>query len=152
MLIDKDKDEMVDMLWHQMIDVDSGILPTERYRLKDISLTLHKNPRMRGNEDLVYVPWAVTVRHGGRVILVVSIEQDDLRSLAQSLGCPVRELQEERGTKGYLGEPRIVAYGGARREDLGLFDEKMDLPGAKECLFEWALDIVDVVGKPEPLA
>ncbi|MDD7200214.1 MAG: hypothetical protein SPF89_12225 [Sphaerochaetaceae bacterium] len=152
MLIEKDKAGMVDMLWHQMIDVESGILPEERYLLKDITLTLHKNPRMRGNEDLVYVPWAVTVRHAGKVILVVSIEQDDLRALAQSLGCSVRELQEERGTKGYFGEPRIVAYGGDKREDLGLYDEKMDLLGAKECLFEWALDIVDVVGEPKPLA
>ena len=152
MVIDKDTAEQVDMLWHQMIDVESGVISDERYGIKDIVLVLHKNPRMRGGEDLVYVPWAVSVQKDGKVILVVSIEQEDLRSLALTLGCSVRSLQEEKGTRSFFGDPRIVAYGGDRREDLGPYEGKMEKLEAKECLLDWALDIVDVIGDLQPLA
>ncbi len=147
MVIEKENAKQVDMMWHQMIDVESGVMPC-RYRAGDLLLTLHKNPRMRGGEDLVYVPWAVTVRRKGVVILVVSLEEDDLRSLSLSLGCPLRELKEERGTKGVFGEPRIVAYGGSRREDLALYEGKMDEESVRSCLFDWVLDIVDVASEP----
>lgn len=151
MVINKDNAESVDLLWHGIIDPETGIMKEERYKLEDLVITMHRNPHTR-NTDLVYVPYAVSVRRGKRVIAIIAIEQEDLRALAQNLGCSVRELQEEQDVRGNFGRPRVVAYAGKQREDLGPYEDKLDLMGAKTCLIEWACDTVDLLGEPVPLA
>jgi len=151
MIINKESAKPVDVLWHGIIDPQSGVLPGEQYKLEDLILRVHRNPRTR-NTDLVYVPYAVSLWKGRDPIVIVSIEEEDLRVLSGNLGCSMREIQEEQGVKGNFGKPRVIAYGGDEREDLGLYEEKMDLLGAKECLIEWACDIVDMMGEPVPLA
>ncbi|MFA6846638.1 MAG: hypothetical protein WCR02_13010, partial [Sphaerochaetaceae bacterium] len=86
------------------------------------------------------------------LILVVSIEQEDLRAMARNLGCSLRELQQENNTKGTLGPAHLVAYCEAEREDLGLYEDKMDETCARITLMDWACDIVDIMEDPVPLA
>lgn len=139
----------VEALWHTLIDTESGVVPG-RYGLEDLVVSVHRNPSVRG-EDLVYVPWALSVARDGAVILVVQIEQDDLRNLAFALGCPVRELQEERGVKGFFGQPRVYAYAEGEREDLGPYDGPMDEKTVRRTLLDWACDILDLISSPVPL-
>lgn len=152
MTIDKDRAGRVDTSWPAVIDAETGVLDSERYKLGSLVLTVHKNPRMLGSSDLTYVPWAVSVKRNGLTIVLVQIEQEDLHALSEKLRCPIRELKEERGVKGALGKPRVVCYSEDGREDLGPYDEKIDLVGAKACLIEWACDIVDAAEDPVPLS
>lgn len=152
MVIDKNTAGPVKALWHTMIDVKSGALASERFSVEDLVLQVHKNPALRGNDGVVYVPWAVSVWKGDEAIAILAIEEDDLRGLADAFGCSVKELQAERGTKGFFGNPVIVAYAGSKREELDPYQGKQDLKTVEECLLEWACDTVDVMGDPKKLS
>ena len=113
--------------------------------MSGLKLLLHKNPSLRQGADLVFVPYAASLWREGRLILVVALEQEDYRSLAQSFGCSVREIQEERKTRSLFGPPKIIAYAADEREELEAFEGALDFPEVKKTLFEWVADIIDTM-------
>lgn len=150
MTINKDTAPVVDtLLWHGIIDATTGILSDERYTLGGLTLQMHQNPSLLQGADLVYVPYAASLWRGNSLILLVAIEEEDYRSLAQALGCSVREILEEKQTRSYFGAPRLVAYGGSDREDLEPFEGKLDYPTAKAILQEWVCDIIETMEEPK---
>lgn len=102
MTIDKDQTEPIETyLWHGIIDATTGILSDGVYSLSGLRLQMHRNPSLLQGADLVYVPYAASLWREDDLILIVSVEQEDYRAIAQSLGCPVREIQEEKKTRAF---------------------------------------------------
>ncbi len=149
MTIDKDQTEPIETyLWHGIIDVTTGILSDGVYSLSGLRLQMHRNPSLLQGADLVYVPYAASLWREDDLILIVSVEQEDYRAIAHSLGCPVREIQEEKKTRAFFGSPRIIAYAGAKREDLEPFEGELEYAAVKDALFEWVCDIIETMDDP----
>lgn len=85
---------------------------------------------------------------GYSLVLSVSIERDDLRSLAETAGTKLRELQEEYGTRGYFGPLRGKIYTADEYEDLGPCEEYRTIDEARQFLLDTVCDTLDIVQEP----
>ena len=81
-------------------------------------------------------------------MLVVSLEQEDLRSLSHKLGCSLRELQSDYQTKANFSELRSFLYTKDTREDLGPYEDKLDLQVLRLFLLDTVCDNLDIVEAP----
>lgn len=129
----------------------SGCNVTRRFRAGRLDILFEQLPPSAGGEDLSYIHWALIALLDGRNMCTVSVESLDLRSLAASSGVPVKELQREYGTRGYLAEPMLYIYGDGQREELGpvpmALEEELLLP----YMMDYLLDSMDVVDELVPV-
>jgi hypothetical protein len=138
----------IDVLsWHSLPDIQDGVMKDEIWKCGDLVCTLLKNPRCKNGEDLVCIPYAMSVKRGKTLIFVVSLEQEDLRSLSLKLGCSLKELQEDYQTKSNFGPLHGYAYA-QNREDLGIYDDRMDLQSLRVFFLDTICDTFDIVESP----
>ncbi len=150
MFLDPDTQERVDaLLWHSLPDESARAL--QYWQIGSLVAILYKNPPTRWEESLVAIPFSLVVRRCGETILVVSLEMEDLRSLALHFGCSLRQLQEEYQTKGSFGPVYAYRYAGEQREALGPYAGTLGDEEATAFLLEAALDIFDLVDEPHLL-
>lgn len=150
MFLDPDTQERVDaLIWHSLPDESTRAL--QYWRIGSLVGVLYKNPPTRSNESLVAIPFSLVVKRGSETILVVSLEMEDLRSLALRFGCPLRQLQEEYQTKGSFAPVYAYRYAGDQREPLGPYGGSLSDAEATAYLLEAALDIFDLVDEPHLL-
>ncbi len=149
MVLDPLKQQVIDpLIWHSFPDERDGVLADEIWKCGDLVCTLLKDPACKSGEDLVRIPYSMVVQRKRKTILVVSLEQEDLRSLSYKLGCSLRELQDEYQTKGYFSENRAYLYTALEREDLGLYDGDMDLQSIRIFFLETICDTLDILSEP----
>lgn len=149
MMLDPLKQQVIDpLIWHSFPDERDGVLADEIWKCGDLVCTLLKDPACKSGEDLVRIPYSMVVQRKRKTILVVSLEQEDLRSLSYKLGCSLRELQDEYQTKGYFSENRAYLYTALEREDLGLYDGDMDLQSIRIFFLETICDTFDILSEP----
>ena len=148
MVLDPLKQQVIDpLIWHSFPDERDGVLADEIWKCGDLVCTLLKDPACKSGEDLVRIPYSMVVQRKRKTILVVSLEQEDLRSLSYKLGCSLRELQDEYQTKGYFSENRAYLYTALEREDLGLYDGDMDLQSIRIFFLETICDTFDILSE-----
>lgn len=152
MFLDVAAVEPIDTLfWHSLPDTDDGVMHDEIWKCGNLVCTMLDHPRCKSGEDLVSIPYAMAVERDGELVLVVTLEQDDLRSLSLKLGCSLRELQEEYGTKSNFGPLHGFVYQ-ADREDLGVYDDPMDLQTLRVFFLDTVCDTFDIVEPPVQLS
>jgi len=152
MLLDPKTQPAIDaLIWHSFPDEKDGILADEIWKCGTLVCTILKNPASKSGEDLVNIPYSMIVKRGKKVILAVSLEQEDLRSLSYKLGCSLRELQEDYHTKGNFAELRGYVYTNQVREDLGPYEGGMDLQSIRVFLLETVCDTFDILSEPVQL-
>jgi len=152
MLLDPVSQAEIDpLIWHSFPDENDGILADEIWKCGTLVCTMLKNPACKSGEDLVNIPYSMIVKRGKKVILAVSLEQEDLRSLSYKLGCSLRELQEDYQTKGYFSELRGYVYTNEVREDLGPYEGGMDMQSIRIFLLETVCDTFDILSEPVQL-
>lgn len=168
MLVDIMELKRIDPIrWHFLPDSNSGSIPKEAYRLTDdVVCIMHKQPTTVSKDDMISIEWAASVfrkdtsphknkrqtapraMDGYSLVLSVSIERDDLRSLAETAGTKLRELQEEYGTRGYFGPLRGKIYTADEYEDLGPCEEYRTIDEAHQFLLDTVCDTLDIVQEP----
>jgi len=136
------------LLWHSLPDVNDGVIHDEIWKCGKVVCTMLKSPACKSGEDLVLIPYAMAVTHNGKLILVVSLEQEDLRSLSLKLGCSLKELQSDFQTKGNFSEPRCFLYTRETREDLGPYEEKIDQQVLRLFFLDTVCDNLDILEAP----
>ncbi len=149
MVLDITELEKIDsLIWHSLPDVTDGIIHDEIWKCGDAVCTMLKGPACKSGEDLVFIPYAMAVTYKKKLVLVVSLEQEDLRSLSYKLGCSLKELQSDFQTKGNFSELRSFVYTKDTREDLGPFEEKLDLQVLRLFFLDTICDALDIVEAP----
>lgn len=147
MFLDPETQPAIDpLIWHALPDPASR--PLGRWALGSLTAIFYKNPPTRSSESLVALPYSLVVQRSGQTILVVSLEMEDLRSLALTLGCSLRELQTEYQTKGVFGPVYGFLYSRGERQGLGLYTDSLSDAAAASFLMEAALDIFDLIDEP----
>jgi len=136
------------LMWHSLPDVTDGVIHDEIWKCGEVVCTMLKGPACKSGEDLVFIPYAMAVTHNGKLKLVVSLEQEDLRSLSQKLGCSLKELQNDYQTKGNFSELRSFLYTKDTREDLGPYEDKLDLQVLRLYFLDTVCDNLDIVEAP----
>ena len=137
------------LIWHSLPDVKDGILSDEIWKCGEVVCTMLKIPACKSGEDLVFIPYAMAVRYKGELVLVVSLEQEDLRALSYTLGCSLKELQNDYQTKGNFSELRGFLYTRDSREDLGPYEDELDLQVLRLFFLDTICDSLDIVAAPE---
>ncbi len=149
MVLDITKLKKIDpLLWHSLPDVTDGVILDEIWKCGKAVCTMLKSPACKSGEDLVFIPYAMAVTHNGQLKLVVSLEQEDLRSLSHKLGCSLKELQQDYQTKGNFSELRSFLYTKETREDLGPYEEKLDLQVLRLFFLDTVCDNLDILEAP----
>ena len=149
MLLDITKLEKIDpLMWHSLPDVKDGVISDEIWKCGDALCTMLKSPACKSGEDLVFIPYAMAVTYKGKLVLVVTLEQEDLRSLSHKLGCSLKELQSDYQTKANFSELRSFLYTKDTREDLGPYEDKLDLQVLRLFLLDTVCDNLDIVEAP----
>lgn len=149
MNLDATTQPMIDpLIWHTFPDERDGIMPDEIWKCGPLVCTLLKNPACRNGEQLVSIPYSMIVKRDGDIILAVSLEKEDLRALSYKLGISLKEMQEEYQTKGNFAELRGYVYSDITREDLGIYDEEMDLQSIRIFFLETICDTFDILSEP----
>jgi hypothetical protein len=141
MLIEIDR-----LLWHSLPDENATV--HQSYRIEDLTLSILRRPASRGAERLADILWAAIVTYQGRWIYVLALEREDLRSLADSLGCSLRSLQREYGTRSEYSEIHTYSYTAEERLDHGLWDDVLDAEEVIPYLLEMICDTFDLVDEP----
>ncbi|MGB4405872.1 MAG: hypothetical protein WBI82_03320 [Sphaerochaeta sp.] len=136
------------LMWHSLPDVTDGIIHDEIWKCGEAVCTMLKSPACKSGEDLVAIPYAMAVTYKGKLVLVVSLEQEDLRSLSYSLGCSLKELQNDYQTKGNFSELRSFLYTKDTREDLGPYEEKLEVQVLRLFFLDAVCDNLDIVEAP----
>lgn len=122
----------------------------KRFASEGISFVLSENPAPIGLAPIVCIPFSLLAfNDDDEYIYAVSIEKSDLRELANLIGVPLKELQEEEGVKGFYSLPHIVMYGDDKREDLGIFQERFTRDNIADILMEYAIDSLDIIEEPK---
>ncbi|AEV29984.1 hypothetical protein SpiGrapes_2208 [Sphaerochaeta pleomorpha str. Grapes] len=148
MLLDVTTVEPIEALsWHSLPDIQDGVMKDEIWKCGDLVCSLLDNPRCKSGEDLVSIPYAMSVKRGKDLVLVISLEQDDLRALSLKLGCSLKELQEDYQTKSNFGPLHGFVYS-QEREDLGVYDYPMDLQSLRVFFLDTICDTFDIVEPP----
>lgn len=147
MFLDPDTQTPIDaLIWHSL--PDEAARPLQHWQIGTLEGVLYKNPPTRSAESLVALPYSLVIKREMRPILVISLEMEDLRSLALSFGCSLRQLQEEYQTKGVFGPVYGYLYTTEKRETLGPYTASLTDEEATAFLLEAALDIFDLVDEP----
>ena len=136
------------LMWHSLPDVTDGIMHDEIWKCGDVECTLLKSPACKSGEDLVAIPYAMSVTHKGMLKMVVSLEKEDLRSLSHKLGCSLKELQSDFQTKGNFSELRGFLYTKEKREDLGPYEDELDLQVLRLFFLDTVCDNLDIMEAP----
>ena len=136
------------LMWHSLPDVNDGVIHDEIWKCGEVVCTMLKSPACKSGEDLVYIPYAMAVTHKGKLKMVVSLEQEDLRSLSQQLGCSLKELQADYQTKGNFSELRSFLYTKENREDLGPYEDELDLQVLRLFFLDQVCDNLDILEAP----
>lgn len=149
MILDITELEKIDpLMWHSLPDVTDGVISDEVWKCGDAVCTMLKSPACKSGEDLVFIPYAMAVTYKKKLVLVVSLEKEDLRSLSYTLGCSLKELQNDFQTKGNFSELRGFLYTKDTREDLGPFEEEMDLQILRLFFLDTVCDTLDIMEAP----
>ena len=127
---------------------DKGKNRIRTWKCGDVTLVLLKDAIPLGEDSIVRIPWALVAEAEGEAVYSVQIEREDLRILSYLTGESLRTLQEDYGTKGFLGESQCVMYGGGMRESIGPFSLKEE-EEIVSYLLDAALDSLDLVESPE---
>jgi hypothetical protein len=126
MLVDIMELKRIDPIrWHFLPDSNSGSIPKEAYRLTyDVVCIMHKQPTTVSKDDMISIEWAASVfrkdtsphknkrqtapraMDGNSLVLSVSIERDDLRSLAETAERSCVNCRRNMVTHGYFGPLR----------------------------------------------
>lgn len=128
---------------------DKGIV--KRFTLEGMELAFHKNGIPSGQDSVVSIGYALTVKDDGEYIYAISLEREDLRVLASMLGISVKELQADYGTKSFYGSYRIVMYGNDRKEDIGAYPGEMDEAAILSYFLEAVYDSFDTIEDAEEI-
>ncbi len=137
-----------------LLDGDFDTIPVpdsavaSRYCAADLEIRFQKGPELVSPLAVVYVPYSVSVLHGGRYIFAATIECDDLRAMAPLIGTPLKELQADYGVKGFYGERRVMLYGNGERETLGPYFGSDDEDEIISFLLSLVLDSFDEIAEP----
>lgn len=152
--------------WHLLPNPNDGWLLGEAYRCGDAFCILQKRPACISGDDLVAIEWAASIlrkkAHAPKkihkpmdayeLVLSISIDQEDLRALADTSGTDLRELQEEYGTKGYFGPLHCKVYSADEYEDLGVYEGANTLEDVRQFLLDTVCDTLDILDEPEEQA
>ncbi|MGI6437856.1 MAG: hypothetical protein BWY50_00327 [Spirochaetes bacterium ADurb.Bin315] len=133
------------LLWHAYPKHESIM---ETYNVGELTVEVLDHPGLRSSIDLAVIAFSLLVFHKNEIIAVFQIEQEDLRSLAEKLGCSIRELQNEYRTKGMLSNPRVYIYTKEQRKDEGPYEEELTFFSAREFLLELMCDTFDLLSDP----
>ncbi|MDY0288759.1 MAG: hypothetical protein RBR15_08045 [Sphaerochaeta sp.] len=149
MILDITELEKIDpLMWHSLPDVTDGVIPTEIWKCGDALCTMLKSPACKSGEDLVFIPYAMAVTYKKRLVMVVSLEKEDLRSLSLKLGCSLKELQNDFQTKGNFSELRAFLYTKETREDLGPYEDALNLQVLRLFFLDTVCDTLDIMEAP----
>ena len=141
MLIDAIKDTKIDMRGYSSLP-RVNINVSKRFKAGEVEILFEKCPGTTSGEDLVFIPYTLIALYKGDVKAVVSVEQNDLRSLSSHLGLSLKELQSEYGVKGFYDKGEVYVYGRDERECYGPINEEEEafiLPFLMDIL----LDVID---------
>ena len=125
---------------------DSAVV--RRYKAGELEIRYHRGAELTGDDVVIYSPYSMTVHYGGRYLFAVSIERDDLRTMAPMMGVPLKELQAEYGVKGFYGDPMITLYGNGEKESLGRYQGENREDEIISFLLSAVLDTFDEVAEP----
>lgn len=146
MIIDKEyADDIMDFPTIPM--KDSAV--KSRYMLDGMEIRYHRGPELRGDDVMIFTPYAVTVHYKDKCIFSASIEEDDLRSLSSMLGESIKELQAEYGVRGFYGKPMISLYGNGEKESLGHYLGSENEDDVISFLLSLVYDTFDTVSDAE---
>lgn len=120
-----------------------------RYMLDGMEIRYHRGPELRGDDVMIFTPYAVTVHYKDKCIFSASIEEDDLRSLSSMLGESIKELQAEYGVRGFYGKPMISLYGNGEKESLGHYLGSENEDDVISFLLSLVYDTFDTVSDAE---
>lgn len=149
MVLDITTLEKIDpLMWHSLPDIKDGVILDEIWKCGEAVCTMLKKPACKSGEDLVFIPYAMAVTYKGKLVLVVSLEQEDLRSLSYKLGCSLKELQSDYQTKGNFSEIRSFLYTKETREDLGPYEDTLDLQVLRLFFLDTVCDTLDILEAP----
>ncbi len=118
------------------------------YTLGAARCVFQHRPPCVSNDDMVAISWAMQVYRGKDLVLTLSLEQEDLRSMSELSGVPLRDLQEEYGTRGYLGPVRTKLFTCEVYEDLGPYEGSLKEEDACRFLLDTVADTLDIVDDP----
>lgn len=122
------------------------------YTLDGMEIRYHRGPELRGDDVMIFTPYAVTVHYKDKCIFSASIEEDDLRSLSSMLGESIKELQAEYGVRGFYGKPMISLYGNGEKESLGHYLGSENEDDVISFLLSLVYDTFDTVSDAELIA
>lgn len=159
----KDLSPIEKIRWHFLPDPEDGWIPEETYQCGEAFCILQKQPACISKDDLIAIEWSASVfrkispapRKPRRpldayeLVLSISIDQEDLRALAETSGSDLKELQEEYGTKGYFGPLHCKVYTDEEYEDLGQYENAAKLDDVRQFLLDTVCDTLDLVEEPE---
>lgn len=120
-----------------------------RYTLDGMEIRYHRGPELRGDDVMIFTPYAVTVHYKDKCIFSASIEEDDLRSLSSMLGESIKELQAEYGVRGFYGKPMISLYSNGEKESLGHYLGSENEDDVISFLLSLVYDTFDTVSDAE---
>ena len=136
------------LIWHSLPDVTDGIIHDEIWKCGEVVCTLLKSPACKSGEDLVAIPYAMSVTHKGKLKMVVSLEKEDLRSLSHKLGCSLKELQSDSQTKWNFSEIRSFLYTKEKGWGPGPYENEPDLQVPRLFLLDTVCDNLDIMEAP----
>jgi hypothetical protein len=152
MLVDKHNFKPLNSLsWHSVPSETYGVIKDECYKVGDFELKMLKNPLTQSQENLVFIDYAMIAKYKGKIILAINLEKDDLRALATSFGCSLKDIQEEYKTKSYYGPIHCVLYSSDEKEDMGVYTGETDLMSLRIFFIEVILDTLDCLDEVEKL-
>lgn len=140
-----DKDEIIELsasLSQDLPSPDFGVISKEKYG--DFEIRLIRNGKAQGENSVKAVMWASCALKNGKYVCSVALEALDLRILSSFTGISCKTLQEEYGTKGFLGGMEIVVFGNGEVEELGYYGGDKTEEGIKAYLMESILDSLDI--------
>src|SRR5690554_3873327 len=133
------------LVWHAYPEHEENI---ETYDVGELTVELLDHPPLRSSIDLAQVAYSALVSYKNEVVALFQIEEEDLRALSEQLGCSLRELQDEYGTKGVFGKPQVFIYTKDSRKDEGLYEDELTFFAAREFLLELVCDTFDLMSNP----
>ncbi|MGD6732001.1 MAG: hypothetical protein ACPKMZ_13140 [Pleomorphochaeta sp.] len=139
------------LAWHSVPSDEYGVLKDECYKVGEYELIMLKNPITMSNENLVEIEYSMVAKKNGKIILAINLEKDDLKGLAASFGCSLKDVQEDYKTKSYYGPKHCVLYSHDEKEDMGVYTGDTDLMSLRIFFMDILLDTLDCLDEVEKL-
>jgi len=137
--------------WHSIPSEDYGLMKEECYKAGNYELLMFKNPLTASNENLVDIAYSMIVKLNGKNILTINVERDDLRALADSFHCNVKEVQEDYNTKSNYGDWNYVLYSHNEREVLEKYTGNFEVQDLSLYFCDTLLDTLESFDDMEKL-